>query len=613
MTLYTRIFLIVFALLLLTIGTLSPVVILSARQDIIDTSQRDLEATATLLASMDSYLLSSTDQDITHNAVLQQLVDDLTRRGDIAFIRVVNQYHSALATSSNPLPGYEGLLDNTDWQFIARAQNDNKAKSELIGAIQRGGILRAAAPVTDAQGRSRGAVFVRQSTDRLRNATNIGLARSVAVAVLALVLSILVSIPLARSITRPIQQLSEAAQALARGEWQHKIQPSHLREIDALGRAFTSMTGQLKEIYAGLEERVAERTHEVERRAEQIATGAEISHAASQELDPGKLLPTVVDLIRERFDLYYVAVFLIDESGRNAVLRAGTGEAGQTMLERGHKLEVGSRSMVGWVCANKKARIALDVGDEPIRFANPLLPFTRSEIALPLRAGERIIGALDIQSTRPQAFDQNDITALQGMADQIAVALENAHLFQQVQSSLQEIAQVNRLLTGQSWQYFLLTRPADFAEFHQPGLLPVKPEEADDLLISGAADQARRVCVPLRVRDETIGSLVVERTPDQPEWTDAERTLLEAISAQASQAMDSIRLFEESQRLAARERAIGQVAARIRETLDVDTVIKVAAQETRLALNLPEIVVRLVPPAQPVPGNGRGESKEARQ
>jgi len=112
------------------------------------------------------------------------------------------------------------------------------------------------------------------------------------------------------------------------------------------------------------------------------------------------------------------------------------------MLGRGHKFEVGSQSMVGWVCANWKARIALDVGQEAVRFANPLLPDTRSEIALPLQAGGRILGALDVQSERPAAFDDNDIAVLQGMADQIAVALENARLFTQTQTALSENEQL---------------------------------------------------------------------------------------------------------------------------------------------------------------------------
>ncbi len=111
------------------------------------------------------------------------------------------------------------------------------------------------------------------------------------------------------------------------------------------------------------------------------------------------------------------------------MLEAGTGEAGRQMKEAGHRLEVGGMSMVGAACARREARIALDVGDEAVRFDNPLLPDTRSEMALPLIAGDRVLGALDVQSTEPAAFSQEDIAVLQLVADQVAVAIANARLF----------------------------------------------------------------------------------------------------------------------------------------------------------------------------------------
>jgi putative methionine-R-sulfoxide reductase with GAF domain len=158
----------------------------------------------------------------------------------------------------------------------------------------------------------------------------------------------------------------------------------------------------------------------VSRYALQLATAAEVSRAASSILDPARLLPEVVNLIRDRFNFYYVGLFLLDESGEYAVLHAGTGEAGRQMLEMGHKMEVGGTSMVGWCVANAKARIALDVGKEAVRFENPLLPETRSEMALPLISRGRVIGAMTIQSDKSAAFSNEDITVLQTMADQVA-------------------------------------------------------------------------------------------------------------------------------------------------------------------------------------------------
>ncbi len=176
---------------------------------------------------------------------------------------------------------------------------------------------------------------------------------------------------------------------------------------------------------------------ETQRRAEQLATAAEVSRAATSVLNPDELILQSVELIRERFarstGVYYAALFLIDESGRWAKLRHATGEAGRTLLQREHKLEVGGTSMVGWATANRRARIALDVGAEPVRFANPLLPETRSEMALPLVVGDTVLGALDVQSTLSGAFAAADVSVLQTMADQIAIAIRNAQLLSATQ------------------------------------------------------------------------------------------------------------------------------------------------------------------------------------
>ncbi len=167
----------------------------------------------------------------------------------------------------------------------------------------------------------------------------------------------------------------------------------------------------------------------LQRRSMHLIASSEVAKAATQILDIQELLTRCVDLIRTHFGFYYAAIFLIDEAGEWAVLRAATGEAGKRLLEKGHRLGVGSQSMVGWVTANNAARIALDVGEEAIRFDNPELPKTHSEMALPLRVRGEVIGALDVQSTSLNAFTPEDIQTIQMMADQVAIAIDNARLF----------------------------------------------------------------------------------------------------------------------------------------------------------------------------------------
>jgi PAS domain S-box-containing protein len=181
------------------------------------------------------------------------------------------------------------------------------------------------------------------------------------------------------------------------------------------------------------------------RRAQQLSAAAEVSRATISVLDPEQLVVKAVELIRTRFDLYYAAIFLVDSDGKWAVLQHATGEAGQKLLEIGHRLEVGGNSMVGAAVARRQARIALDVGDERVRFVNPYLPDTRSEMALPLIVGNTVLGALDVQSTQANAFSEADISVLQTMTDQIAVAIQNARLYLQVNRRAQLEQLINHL------------------------------------------------------------------------------------------------------------------------------------------------------------------------
>ena len=173
-----------------------------------------------------------------------------------------------------------------------------------------------------------------------------------------------------------------------------------------------------------LEERVTERTRDLERRTVQLRVAATVARDATTAESLEELLERAVYLVRDRFGFYHAGIFLLDGRGEYAVLRAATGEPGRKMLEKGHKLKVGKVGIVGYVAGTGKPRIALDVGTDAVHFKNPLLPYTRSEMALPLKVGDRIIGVLDVQSTEEAAFDEEDVAVLQTMADQLAVAIE---------------------------------------------------------------------------------------------------------------------------------------------------------------------------------------------
>jgi GAF domain-containing protein/HAMP domain-containing protein len=275
-----------------------------------------------------------------------------------------------------------------------------------------------------------------------------GLAMLLIVAGVAATVALLVS----GRITRPLVGLTITANQLATGDLSREVPHTERQdEIGKLARAFSQMSRQLRELITRLEERVAERTRQwqeanfrLQRRAIQLEASGQVARAITSILNLDALLAQIVNLIRDRFGFYHAGIFLLDESGDWAVLRQATGEAGQRMLSRKHRLAVGGQSIVGWVTANRQPRVALDVGADAIHFKNPDLPHTRSEMALPLIVGDRLLGALDVQNIEEAAFDEEDVAILSLMADQIAVAIENALKFSQEATILEATSPLYR-------------------------------------------------------------------------------------------------------------------------------------------------------------------------
>ncbi len=255
---------------------------------------------------------------------------------------------------------------------------------------------------------------------------------------------------------------------------------------------------------------------EQQRRALELSTAAEVSRAASSILDPETLLSQTVDLIKDRFDLYYTGIFLVDDSREWAVLRAGSGEAGKIQIERSHQLKVGGESMVGRCIATGDAQIALDVGSTPVHFENPVLPDTRSEMALPLVSRGQTIGAMTIQSTEPEAFTQENIDTLQTMADQLANGIENARLFERAQlqnAELDTLNEMGRELTTQLDRNRIIERTYRFAarlmEFTS-FLLAFYHPDTDMLSIPFAIEGGERLSIPPHRADSGLAAHVVK-------------------------------------------------------------------------------------------------------
>ena len=236
-----------------------------------------------------------------------------------------------------------------------------------------------------------------------------------------------------QSIARPVEQLADSAARLAAGDMEERVHFDRADEFGHLGTAFNEMAERLQVYYRDLEQQVEERTqalqetnYALQRRAIQLEASAEVAQAITSIFDAKRLLSKTVDLIRDRFGFYHAGIFLLDETKKWAVLQEATGEAGAKMKAQGHRLAVGDTSMVGWTVYHRQPRVTLYAQEDAVRFANPLLPRTRSEMTLPMIMGDEILGVLNVQSTEEAAFDDDDVRTLQSMANQVAVALDNA-------------------------------------------------------------------------------------------------------------------------------------------------------------------------------------------
>ncbi|GEM_PF-6041842 len=247
--------------------------------------------------------------------------------------------------------------------------------------------------------------------------------------VLAFLVALFAVQAISTQLTDEALTLAEAARHLAAGELETRVRLETADELGLVGGAFNQMATRLQDLLQTLEERVARRTSHLE-------TAALVSQEASALADLDQLLNHAVELIRRRFGFYHAQVFLLDEERKWAVLKASTGEAGRLLLARGHRLEVGSRSVIGKVTSEGTPVVARDTDKDPIHRKNELLPETRSELAVPMKLGGEIIGALDVQSTQPNAFDDDDIVALQILANQIAISIRNAELFKSLEETL---------------------------------------------------------------------------------------------------------------------------------------------------------------------------------
>jgi len=413
-------------------------------------------------------------------------------------------------------------------------------------------------------------------------------------------------------------------------------------EFGFLADAFNSMTIELRRTLEGLEQRITERTSELthaseqmQRRANRLQAVAEVAHAITSVQDMDRLLQLVTYLISERFDYYHVGIFLLDQTGENAILQAANSEGGQRMLAKGHQLKVGEKGIVGYATGTGEPRIALDVGSDIVYFDNPDLPLTRSEMTLPLKVGGKIMGAMDVQSTEPSAFTEEDVATLSTLADQVAIAIQNTRLFSETNRALKELETLHTQYLQQAWSQVVEERSKNGYQYRNGKVIPLPLDSSDviwqqvkagiPVVVSSPLDDngvemspGSALLVPISVRSQVIGALHLPSPEGKYLWDEQNISLVKEVADQIGLALENARLLEQTQIRAEREHLVADITTKLRASNSPQEIIQTAARELRQALRAKQ--ARFIAKAstsstelsyaKPSKGNGNGSDAQ---
>lgn len=391
--------------------------------------------------------------------------------------------------------------------------------------------------------------------------------QSILFSILALLLGAVLSYFVSRAVSDPIRELIQTFDKIEQGDLSQRAPVSATDELGIVTMHFNRMVARLEALQNTLEHQVLERT-------KQLTATNEVGRAASSSLDPDELLAKVINLIPEQFGYYYAAIYLLDPSEKWAELIEATGEAGNVLKQNRHRLEVGGRSMVATAIREKSARIAQIASEEKQRFENPLLPYTRSEIAVPLIVGDRVLGALNVQSTRESDFGPQVIETMQNMAGQVAIALENARLFQEAQQNIREMRMIQQQYLLEGWS----------------GFTAQKEDELEYGVGDESEESSRTIDIPISLRDQILGQIRFESNED---WTPEQESLANAVATQAAVALENARLVSESRQIAAYERMIAEINSKIWSSATIDGVLQTAVKELGRRLSASQATIEL--------------------
>ena len=418
----------------------------------------------------------------------------------------------------------------------------------------------------------------------------------------ALSIGILGLVLLTRHTLQPIQTLTRTAAEIAEGNMSSYVNiEAGDDEIGILVNAFNRMTTQIRNSIVGLEQRVADRTRDLESQTLRFRVAAEIARDSTSARDLGDLLDRSAQLILERFHFYHAGIFIVDKNNEFATLTASPTEAGRKMIANKYKVRVGDIGTVGRVAATGDPRITLDTRFDAVLSTNPFLPNTRSEMVLPLKSEDKVIGILDIQSDQLQAFKQDDVAIMQVIADQLATAIERTRLLQEVAQNLNELERAYGQYTREGWQK-LRTSGRIKNRGYRFDNIRIEPTTqlsnlGNEALAKGIivnpneSDSSHEIAIPIKLRGQTIG---VVNAKLREGYTENSISTLELAIERLSSALESARLYEEASIRADREQAISQITSAIGSSSEYETILRTTVREIGNLLNDTEVAIQIL-------------------
>ncbi|MBI5354276.1 MAG: GAF domain-containing protein [Chloroflexi bacterium] len=419
---------------------------------------------------------------------------------------------------------------------------------------------------------------------------------SILLVLVILTLASLANFGIGNRLTAPLKDLTSVANEIIAGNFEAKAEIQEQDEIGTLAETLNAMTSTISGMIQSLEHRVDERTSDLqnelekgEHRVRQFEAITKVSRAINAAKNLQELLPQISEVVSEQFGFYHVGIFLNDASNQYATLSAANSPGGKIMLKRGHQLKIGEQGIVGNVTGTGNPRIALDVGEDVTYFNNPDLPETHSEMALPLKISGQVIGALDVQSTIPNAFSNEDVEALLTLADQVSLAIQNARLFDQTQKALLEAEAISRQQSRISWERLPQELKLTGYRYTASGSILLNESETLEKL-DKKNDKRHEISVPIVLRGETIGALSVQ-VPRSEHVSRDQMDLIKAVAERVALSAENARLFEETTTRAARESIVSDITNKIRSSNDPQEMMQTAMAELQRVLGATRVEI----------------------